>query len=81
MTRKEANVFLAAILEIAAETPGGAPSGPMYAAMMGKLSLDDYQGLVQIAKECDLVTEEHHVVSITSKGREMVAKIKAARAA
>jgi hypothetical protein len=43
MDRQTANALLAAILETVAAGP--APSGVMYAAMMGRATLDDYQGL------------------------------------
>ena len=79
MDRQTANVILAAILETVAEGP--APSGVMYAAMMGRVTLDDYQALLHIAGTCGLVTVERHEVAITDKGRETVAKIQAARAA
>lgn len=81
MTRNEANVFLAVILEtVAAAGAAGAPSGPMYAAMMGRMDLGDYQTLVGIATDCGLVTQASNVVHITLKGRDTVAKIDASRA-
>jgi hypothetical protein len=81
MTRNEANVILAAILETVAEV-NDAPSGHMYAALMGKVSLDDYNELLGIARNVGLVTvSPAHLVSITDKGRQMVEKIKAHRAA
>jgi len=79
MDRQTANVILAAILETVAEGP--APSGVMYAAMMGRVTLDDYQGLIRIAESVGLVTVVRHEVAITDKGRETVAKIRAAREA
>lgn len=79
MDRQTANVILAAILETVAKGP--APSGVMYAAMMGRVTLDEYQGLIQIAASVGLVAVERHEVTITAKGRETVAKIAAARAA
>jgi hypothetical protein len=80
MTRNEANAYLAAILETIAELPNGAPSGHLYAALMGRLELTDYQALVGIAKDAGLVQERGHLLTMTPKGREMVAKITAVRA-
>ena len=79
MDRQTANRLLAAILETVAEGP--APSGVMFAALQSHVTLDEYQGLIQIAESVGLVTVAHHEVTITAKGREMVAKIKASRAA
>ena len=79
MDRQTANAILAAILETVAAGP--APSGVMYAATMGRVTLDEYQGLIQIAASVGLVTVAHHEVTITDRGRETVAKIKASRAA
>ena len=82
MDRQTANRILAAILETVASEESGAPSGVMFAALQASgVSLDDYRELLSIAKAVGLVTEENHVVSITSKGRETVAKIVAHRAA
>jgi hypothetical protein len=81
MNRNEANLYLAAILETVAESAHGAPSGHMYAALMGKMSLDDYSALLDIASEVGLVkVAPSHLVTITPKGADMVAKIKAHRA-
>ena len=80
MDRQTANRLLAAILETVAEGP--APSGVMFAALQSSgVSLDDYQALIEIAKSVGLVTVAHHEVTITDKGKETVAKIKAHRAA
>lgn len=83
MDRKQANVILAVILETVAEASAiGAPEGPMYAAMMGHgVELADFQTLVEFAVSADLVKKSGHLLTITSKGREMVAKIAAARTA
>ena len=79
MDRQQANVLLACILETVAEGP--APSGAMFAAMQSRVTLDEYQGLIQIAQSVGLVTVASHVVTITDKGRETVSKIQAHRAA
>lgn len=76
MDRKKANQILTAILLAVAEMPEGAPEGPMYAALMGTASLEEFQGLVEIAASCGLVTRSGHVLTIAPKGREMVAKIR-----
>lgn len=77
MDRSEANACLCAILETLHEIPEGVPSGHMYAALMGRTSLEEYEALLEIAKRGGLVDVKSHLVTITSKGRDMVAKIQA----
>ena len=79
MTRHEANVYLAAILETVEAMPEGAPSGPMYAVLMGKMNLTDYEMLVETAMSAGLLTKSSHVLYITDKGRDMVKKIQMTR--
>jgi hypothetical protein len=67
MDRQTANRLLAAILETVAEGP--APSGVMYAAMQSRITLDEYQGLIQIAESVGLVTIAHHEVTIHCQGK------------
>ena len=45
--------------------------------MMGRIDLPSYQGLLGLAEDAGLVTVESHLVRITAKGRETVAKIEA----
>lgn len=81
--RAELNAYLCVILETVAETGDrGAPSGPMYAALMGRMDLETYNLIVGIAMKGELVTKDGmHVLTITPKGKETVAKIAAHRAA
>lgn len=77
LTRQKVNQILAAILETAAEVQGGAPSGVMYAALSGQLSLADFNEILAIATDCHLVKVESHLVMIQPKGLQMVSKIQA----
>jgi hypothetical protein len=79
MDRKQANVYLAVILETVCESPHGAPSGYLYAALMGKgVSLDEYNGLLGALKDRGLVNVAgSHLVTITDAGKAVVAQIKA----
>lgn len=78
MDRRTANICLSLIIETLAEAPRGVPSGHIYAALMtAGISLDDYQGLLGIARECGLVEVRNHLVTISPKGLEMAAQIKA----
>ena len=77
MTRTEMNVYLAAILTTVAESPDGAPSGVMYAALQDQLGLQDYQDLLTICTSTGLCEKSNQLITLTSKGRDMVSKIKA----
>lgn len=79
MTRDQLNVGLATIITSLAETGGEAPAGHIYAALMAHYTLDDYNDIMSVLKRAGLVTEERHLVTITSAGRELAAKIEAAR--
>jgi len=82
MTRNELNGYLCAVLETLGEVaPYTAHEGPMYAAMMGKVSLEEFQTVLTVAAKGGLVERANHVVALTSKGLEMVRKIQAHRAA
>lgn len=52
MTRNEANTYLALIL--CAASGDGAPEGVMYAALIGRLELSDFQELLGIAASVGL---------------------------
>jgi predicted RNA-binding Zn-ribbon protein involved in translation (DUF1610 family) len=89
LTREEANAYLAAILETVAASPDGAPSGVMFAGLSGgrglrgpfPLTAAEYRMLLGLAKAGGLVTERADVVRITDRGRDMVRRIEAHRAA
>ncbi len=76
MDRKQANIYLATILTTVGDIPEGAPSGHLYAALMGQMSLDDYNMLIGICKGGSLMTEEGHVLKLTDKGKVLVKHVK-----
>ncbi len=50
-----------AIIEAVKEADGmGLPSGPMYAALMGKVSLEEYYKLIGLCKATGLIEERGH---------------------
>ena len=79
MNRKQANVYLATILTTVAEAKdsmlGGIPSGHLYAALMGRMSLEEFNMLIGICKEGGLLIDAHHLLTLTPKGQEMAKKI------
>lgn len=80
MDRNKANRILASILETVSEIKGGAPSGVMYAALLNHCSLEEYQGLIEIAQSVGLISvSAGHLVTLEPKGFAMVEKIRASR--
>ena len=77
MTRREINVYLAAIITTIADMPEGAPSGHLYAGLMGQMDLSSYQLLIGVCKDAGLIAESNHLITLTDKGREVVVKLKA----
>jgi len=76
MDRKQANVYLATILTTIADMgQEGAVSGHLYAGLMGRMNLDEYNMLIGLCKGGSLLTESSHVLKLTDKGREMVKRI------
>ena len=47
---------------------GSAPSGHIYAALMGKMSLDEYHQIIGVLKDIKLVKESHHVLTAVKMG-------------
>lgn len=45
----------------------GAPSGHIYALLMGRLSLDQYNGMISALKQCDALKEAGHLLT---RGRD-----------
>lgn len=77
MDRRDANIMLSAILEtIHAAGQEGAPLGPMYAALMSRVNLDEFQRLIQLLTKGGLITSMGHVARLTDRGQETVRKIK-----
>ena len=84
MTRDQINVALAAILETLASDPDHtAPIGPMYAAFMAthEFSVDDVDAVFSIAATAGLIARGRSIATLTPRGENMVAQIRAHRAA
>ncbi len=81
LSRDQINAYLAVIIETVSDMGDrGCPSGHLYAAMMGHVTIDEYQGLMTVAKTVGLVTESSHVLRITDKGRSVLARMIIAKA-
>jgi len=75
MTRTQANVLLAALLETLAET-GGSPAGVLYTALMSRVSLAEFETLMSIMVDGGLAGRApSHMVTLTAKGRDMAKKV------
>lgn len=53
----------------------GAPSGHLYAALMGRYSLDTYNAALAILKDCKLIESSGHFLTLTPKGKELAEKV------
>lgn len=42
---------------------GSVPSGHLYARLMGRMSLAEYDGIVAVLKRAKLVEERHHLLT------------------
>lgn len=65
MTQQQAAAWLviAAIRDAIREAgPNGVPSGHLYAALSGRLSLDVYTEIIHVLKSTRVVTESGHVL-------------------
>lgn len=81
MTKDHVNALLSVILESVAESPDGAPSGPIFLAFSEKgISLGQYQALVSLGERADLWTISAHVLRLTDKGRALVKQLAEMRA-
>ena len=55
------------IAQTVAETPDGAPSGVLYAGLMGIIDLATYQSIVDALKRAGLIDERAHCLYPTTK--------------
>ncbi len=64
MLNKTQTVYIAkSIYQALLEAPNGTPSGHLYAALLGKLSMDEYITCIAVLKEAGLVTESNYVLT------------------
>jgi hypothetical protein len=67
----------AAILTTVADTPEGAPSGVVYAALMNHVSLDEYQNILSRLTGNGLVNQSNYLIRATPAGVQIANKLKA----
>lgn len=70
-------VVLAALAEGEAGIYNGVPNGHLYAAIMDKVSLDEWNKVLGVVKRVGWVTETGHLLKITDKGKASLAKMEA----
>ena len=51
------------------------PSGHLYAFLMGKVSLSQYQGMIDGLVKAKLLTLSNNLVTITPMGKELVSRV------
>ncbi len=56
----KAGFMVVATVAEAIRVAGRIPSGALYAILCGKMTLQEYERVIQILKNTDLVKEEHH---------------------
>lgn len=56
----------AKIIFLAIKEAGGMPSGHLYAAVMGSLSLQEYQTCLDVLKSTGLVKESNHFLTVSA---------------
>lgn len=61
-----------AILEAVVDL-GSVPSGHLYARLMGRMSLESYNAIINGLVKAEMITNEGHVLAPTAKGRELIA--------
>ena len=66
LSRTQAKIVLAAVLETVAASPDGAPAGPMYAALMSVCTLEEFNGLLEIAKGREVVAKIQQFKAVAS---------------
>lgn len=74
MNEKEIKIYLAAIILTLGET-GGSPSGHIYAVLMNKLNLDQYNLILEIGKKIGFIQESNHFLTLTEKGEGAAEKL------
>ena len=69
MTKHQFQVSLLVILAAVAESgDDGIPSGHVYAAVMNKIDINEYQDIVSLLVTSNLVTSEYHLLRVTERG-------------
>lgn len=74
MTKSEWNRVALAVAECIAECNDGAPEGVMYASLMGILSLDEFNTILDTMEAADLITRKGHVATPTLKLKDICAR-------
>lgn len=83
MEKREATVIAASLLcAMGAGQDEGAPEGVLYAGLMGRMNLDEFQTMLRVFVSAGwTVHKGHHHVALTETGRRMVAEIERATGA
>ena len=65
MKREQAEKLVNFMIEIAKaiRDAGGIPNGHLYAQVMGKMSFDQYQNMIETMKKMSLIKEENNFLT------------------
>lgn len=61
--------FLSAMLAAIIAAGGSLPSGHLYAALMGHISIETYDALINKLIEMNYITRSNHLLTITETGK------------
>lgn len=61
-------LLVSVLLSSLREGGGSAPSGPMYAVVMGKFSLSEFNAAESVMLRAGFVTKAGHVLTLTKEG-------------
>ena len=69
MKREQAEKLVNFMIEIAKaiRDTAGIPNGHLYAQVMGKMSFDQYQDMIETMKRMGLIKEENHLLTYAGK--------------
>ena len=69
MTTEQAQKLIEFMVSIASaiRESGGIPNGHLYAQVMGKMSFDQYQDMIETMKKMSLIKEENHLLTYAGK--------------
>ena len=56
-------LFIAATVGEIIRDSGSIPSGHLYSLLMGQMPIDDYNSIIRLLKENELIKEENHLLT------------------
>lgn len=73
--KSDSSAVIYGVLGMLVVTP--TPNGHLYAALMDKVGIDEWNAIVSTLMRGGMVTQSNYLLSVTPKGRELYAKMDA----